>query len=77
MPEPNGDTALIRALYPLAGQAARILAFLSAYPTLLSSSDSKLAARVSLVSAEHVPVVRRALIENNLPGRRAFLQGLR
>jgi phosphatidylserine/phosphatidylglycerophosphate/cardiolipin synthase-like enzyme len=76
MLEPNCDTALIRALHPIAEQAARILAFLGAYPTSLSNSDTELAARITLVSAEHVAIVRWALIENNLANQSGFSANL-
>jgi phosphatidylserine/phosphatidylglycerophosphate/cardiolipin synthase-like enzyme len=66
MPEPASETlnsALTRSLYPIARQASRILAFVGIDPTSFASSDSQLAARIGFVSAEHVAVVRRALIE--------------
>ena len=66
MPAPTDETLnseLIRSLHPMARQASRILAFFADDPTSFASSDSELAARIGLVSAEHVAVVRRAVIE--------------
>jgi hypothetical protein len=66
MPGPASETlssALTRSLYPMARQASRILAFVAGDPASFANSDSKLAARIGLVSAEHVAVVRRAMIE--------------
>ena len=57
------NSALIRSLHPMARQASRILAFFAGDPTSFANSDSELAARIGFVSAEHVAVVRRAVIE--------------
>src|ERR1700730_3905254 len=75
MPAQSSDackSALIWALYPIAEQAARIVAFFSRAPASIADSDSQLAARVSQVSAEHVAAVRRALIENGLVQNSGF-----
>jgi phosphatidylserine/phosphatidylglycerophosphate/cardiolipin synthase-like enzyme len=66
MPGPTDETlnsALVRSLHPMAGQASRILAFFAGDPTSFANSDSELASRIGFVSAEHVAVVRRAVIE--------------
>jgi phospholipase D-like protein len=66
MPGPASETlssALTRSLCPMARQASRILAFVAGDPASFANSDSELAARIGLVSAEHVAVVRRAMIE--------------
>jgi phosphatidylserine/phosphatidylglycerophosphate/cardiolipin synthase-like enzyme len=69
MPGPTGkplNSALIHSLYPMAGQASRILAFFADDPTCFAGSDSELAGRIGFVSAEHVAVLRRAMIEAGL-----------
>jgi hypothetical protein len=64
MPAPSiRDPALIERLYPIAEQATRILTYFAAYPSSFSGSDSELAGRIGLFSAEHVAIVRRLLIE--------------
>jgi hypothetical protein len=65
MQEPNNDSrrdALVGELFPLAGQAARIVGHLADFPEDISRTDIDLASRVSGVSAEHVAVVRRSLL---------------
>jgi phosphatidylserine/phosphatidylglycerophosphate/cardiolipin synthase-like enzyme len=65
MQEPSNDSrrdALVGELFPLAGQAARIVAYLADFPDGIARSDRELASRVAGVSAEHVAVVRRSLL---------------
>ena len=65
MQEPSNDSrrdALVGELFPLARQAARIVAHLADFPEEISRTDVDLAARVGGVSAEHVAVVRRSLL---------------
>jgi PLD-like domain len=59
-------------LYPLAGQAARVLNYLSNLPETLSKSDQELAARIGQVSAQHVAIVIRALVAAGFATRREF-----
>jgi hypothetical protein len=75
MPEPVNDRlfdALVGELYPLATQAARIVAHLADTPVGMDSSDRELSSRLGDVSAEHVAIVRRSLIENGLAVRSGF-----
>jgi len=75
MPEPLNDRlfdALVGELYPLATQAARIFAHLADTPVGMDSSDRELSSRLGDVSAEHVAIVRRSLIENGLAVRSSF-----
>ena len=75
MPEPVNDRlfdALVGELYPLATQAARIFAHLADTPVGMDSSDRELSSRLGDVSAEHVAIVRRSLIENGLAVRSSF-----
>jgi hypothetical protein len=75
MQEPTNESytdALISELYPLAKQAARILAYLADVPGGIASSDLELSARVGEVSAEHVAIVRRSLTKNGLATRTDF-----
>jgi phosphatidylserine/phosphatidylglycerophosphate/cardiolipin synthase-like enzyme len=75
MPEPVNDRrfdALVGELYPLATQAARIVAYLADTPTAIGSSDRDLSSRLGDVSAEHVAIVRRSLIENGCAARSSF-----
>jgi phosphatidylserine/phosphatidylglycerophosphate/cardiolipin synthase-like enzyme len=75
MPEPVNDRlfdALVGELYPLATQAARIVAHLADTPAGMDSSDRELSSRLGDVSAEHVAIVRRSLIENGLAVRSSF-----
>jgi phosphatidylserine/phosphatidylglycerophosphate/cardiolipin synthase-like enzyme len=75
MPEPVNDRlfdALVGELYPLATQAARIVAHLADTPVGMDSSDRELSSRLGDVSAEHVAIVRRSLIENGLAVRSSF-----
>lgn len=65
MQEPSSDRchdALVGELFPLADQAARIIAYLADLPDGLSRTDLDLASRVGGVSAEHVAIVRRSLL---------------
>jgi PLD-like domain len=64
--------ALLSGLYPLAEQAARILEYFGGYPNAISMPDGELAARITLVSAEHVAIVRRVLVETGLAQRTGF-----
>ncbi|MET4492047.1 phospholipase D-like domain-containing protein [Bradyrhizobium sp. LA7.1] len=79
MPEPVNDRlfdALVGELYPLATQAARIVAYLADTPVGMDSSDRELSSRLGDVSAEHVAIVRRSLIENGLAVRSSFASRL-
>jgi hypothetical protein len=79
MPEPVNDRrfdALVGELYPLATQAARIVAYLADIPAAIDSSDRDLSSRLGDVSAEHVAIVRRSLIENGLAARSSFASRL-
>jgi hypothetical protein len=60
------NAALIERLYPLAEQASLVLSYLAQFPAAAASSDIELAGRVGLVSAEHVAIVRRSLVEGGL-----------
>jgi phosphatidylserine/phosphatidylglycerophosphate/cardiolipin synthase-like enzyme len=65
MQEPSNDSrrdALVGELFPLAAQAARIVAYLADFPEGITRSDLEIASRVAEVSAEHVAVVRRTLL---------------
>ena len=65
MQEPSNDTrrdALVGELFPLAAQAARILAYLADFPESIARSDLEIASLVAGVSAEHVAIVRRSLL---------------
>ena len=69
MPEPSNDSrrdALVSELFPLATQAARVLAYLADVPDGIARTDSDLASRVGDVSAQHVAVVRRALVATGI-----------
>jgi len=68
----NASDALISELYPLAKQAARILAYLADLPGDMGCSDLELSARVGDVSAEHVAIVRRSLLKNGLATQSGF-----
>jgi phosphatidylserine/phosphatidylglycerophosphate/cardiolipin synthase-like enzyme len=75
MPEPANDRlfdALVGELYPLATQAARIVDHLADTPMGMDSSDRELSSRLGDVSAEHVAIVRRSLVENGLAVRSSF-----
>lgn len=65
MQEPSNDSrrdALVGKLFPLADQAARIIAYLADFPEEIGRTDVDLASRIGRVSAEHVAVVRRSLL---------------
>jgi phosphatidylserine/phosphatidylglycerophosphate/cardiolipin synthase-like enzyme len=65
MQEPSNDRrrdALVGELFPLADQAARIIAYLADFPEEIGRTDADLASRVGRVSAEHVAIVRRSLL---------------
>jgi phosphatidylserine/phosphatidylglycerophosphate/cardiolipin synthase-like enzyme len=69
MQEPSNDNrrdALVGELFPLAAQAARIIAYLADFPEGITRSDRELASRVAGVSAEHVAVVRRSLLAGGM-----------
>jgi phosphatidylserine/phosphatidylglycerophosphate/cardiolipin synthase-like enzyme len=53
---------LVGELFPLAAQAAHIVAYLADFPEGIGRSDRDLASRIGGVSAEHVAVVRRSLL---------------
>ena len=54
---------LLEELYPIAEQAARIVAYLSDQPDAFSKADQELAARIGRVSAQQVSLVRRSLTQ--------------
>jgi phosphatidylserine/phosphatidylglycerophosphate/cardiolipin synthase-like enzyme len=69
MQEPSEDSrrdVLVGELFPLAAQAARIIAYLADFPERIARSDRELASRVAGVSAQHVAVVRRSLLTAGL-----------
>jgi phosphatidylserine/phosphatidylglycerophosphate/cardiolipin synthase-like enzyme len=75
MPGPLSDRRfdeLIGELYPLAAQAARIIGHCADSAEAIGRSDRDLASRLGDVSAEHVAIVRRSLIENGLAARSGF-----
>ena len=75
MPEPLNDRrldSLVGELYPLATQAARIVAHLADSPAAIGSSDRDLSSRVGDVSAEQVAIVRRSLLHNGFAARSGF-----
>lgn len=61
-----GIDALLYGLAPLARQASRILAYLAEFPDGLGGSDVALSSRVGEVSAEHVAIARRSILEAGL-----------
>jgi hypothetical protein len=63
---------LLVDLHSLAGQAARILHYLSQMPASFSSSDAELAARVGGVSAQQTALVRRSLLRTRLAVENGF-----
>lgn len=63
---------LLTDLHSLAGQAARILQYLSQVPVSMSSSDAELAIRVGGVSAQQVALVRRSLLRTGLAVENGF-----
>jgi phosphatidylserine/phosphatidylglycerophosphate/cardiolipin synthase-like enzyme len=75
MQEPSNDSrrdALVGELFTLAGQAARIIGYLSDFPAGISRTDLDLASRVGGLSAEHVAVVRRSLLAAGIAVRANF-----
>src|SRR5690348_10214814 len=69
MQEPSSDSrldALVSELFPLATQAGRVIAYLADFPEGITRSDRDLASHVAGVSAEHVAVVRRALLATGM-----------
>lgn len=64
--------ALVGELFPLAGQAARIIGYLADCPDGISRTDLDLASRVGGVSAEHVAVVRRSLLAARMAVKENF-----
>ena len=75
MQEPSNDSrrdALVGELFPLAAQAARIIAHLADFPEGIGRTDLDLASRVGGVSAEHVAVVRRSLLAAGIAVRANF-----
>jgi phosphatidylserine/phosphatidylglycerophosphate/cardiolipin synthase-like enzyme len=63
---------LLADLHLLAGQAARILQYLSQMPASISGSDAELAARVGGVSAQQVALVKRSLLRTGLAIENGF-----
>jgi phosphatidylserine/phosphatidylglycerophosphate/cardiolipin synthase-like enzyme len=75
MPEPINHSAeahLVQALHNIADQAERIVAFVARDAPAFQRSDSDLASRVGNVSAEHVAMVRRSLVEQGYAEQRGF-----
>src|SRR5271154_6077407 len=75
MQEPSNDSCrdpLVGELFPLAAQAARIVAYLADFPEGIGRTDLDLASRVGGVSAEHVAVVRRSLLAAGVAVRANF-----
>jgi phosphatidylserine/phosphatidylglycerophosphate/cardiolipin synthase-like enzyme len=75
MQEPSHDSrrdVLVGELFPLAAQAAHIIAYLADFPEGIGRSDRDLASRVGGVSAEHVAVVRRSLFAAGIAVRSNF-----
>jgi phosphatidylserine/phosphatidylglycerophosphate/cardiolipin synthase-like enzyme len=75
MQEPSNDShrdTLVGELFPLAAQAARIIAYLGDFPEGIGRTDLDLASRVGGVSAEHVAVVRRSLLAAGIAVRANF-----
>jgi hypothetical protein len=75
MPAPQDDqitSELLVDLHSLAGQAARILHYLSQMPASISGSDVELAARVGGVSAQQTALVRRSLLRTRLAVENGF-----
>lgn len=65
MQEPSNDSlrdTIVGELFPLAAQAARVIAYLADFPEGITRSDRDLASHVAGVSAEHVAIVRRTLL---------------
>ena len=68
MPEPVNDRlfdALVGELYPLATQAARIVAYLADTPAGIDSPDREFSSRLGDVSAEHVAKAKAVLNRAN------------
>jgi PLD-like domain len=63
---------LLADLHPLAGQAARILQYLSQMPASIAGSDAELAARIGSVSAQQVALVKRSLLRTSLAAESGF-----
>jgi phosphatidylserine/phosphatidylglycerophosphate/cardiolipin synthase-like enzyme len=75
MQEPSNDSrrdALVGELFPLAGQAARIIGYLADFPEGISRSDRELASLIGGVSSEHVAIVRRSLLASGMAVRANF-----
>jgi phosphatidylserine/phosphatidylglycerophosphate/cardiolipin synthase-like enzyme len=68
----NRRDELVGELFPLAAQAARIVAYLADFPEGIGRTDLDLASRVGGVSAEHVAVVRRSLLAADIAVRANF-----
>jgi phosphatidylserine/phosphatidylglycerophosphate/cardiolipin synthase-like enzyme len=68
----TNNGAFLAELYPLAEQASRVLAYLADFPDSVARADSNLAARIGLVTAQHVAVVRRVLLEGGLAKSAGF-----
>jgi phosphatidylserine/phosphatidylglycerophosphate/cardiolipin synthase-like enzyme len=68
----SSNDAVLAELYPFAEQASRVLAYLADFPDSVGRTDSDLAARIGLVTAQHVAVVRRALLDGGFAKRTGF-----
>jgi phosphatidylserine/phosphatidylglycerophosphate/cardiolipin synthase-like enzyme len=63
-------------LYPLAEQTSRVLSYLADFPESFSLPESELAAQIGRVSAQHVAIVRRALLGAGLAHEACFIASL-
>jgi hypothetical protein len=63
---------LVEELYPLSGQAARVLDHFGHQPDSISKPDHVLAAQIGEVSAQHVAIVKHALIGAGLADEIGF-----
>lgn len=72
----NSDRGVLTELYPFAEQASRVLAYFADYPDSVGRPDGDLAASVGLVTAQHVAIVRRTLLEGGLAKATGFAAAL-
>lgn len=63
---------LVEELHPLSGQAARVLDHFGHQPDSISKQDHVLAAQIGEVSAQHVAIVKHALIAAGLADEIGF-----
>ena len=57
---------LVAKLSPLAEQASRILSYFAKFQGSIVNSDIELSARIKLVSAQHIAIVKRVLLEHGI-----------